>query len=117
MLFNMGLSDAGEAITLPFITDEVVINLDRPEQYFPFDPSQMIVYPNPSNGIVNLHLNGGHEIFTVELYNLMGQKLIERQGIFSNSDHLDVQNLNAGSYILRIQTSGGVVTQLIEVTK
>jgi hypothetical protein len=66
--------------------------------------------PNPTNGIVNVHMNGqaGSEA-VCEVFNTMGQKVMESSwelnGAVQN-ESIDLSALNNGVYIVRIQNSG-----------
>jgi len=61
--------------------------------------NDFILYPNPTNGI--LHINAKQEIVLVEVYNLVGQKIIE-----TNSE-VNLSNLVTGIYIVKIFDDNG----------
>lgn len=62
-----------------------------------FDTTQLKVYPNPTNGELNISYTD--IINQVEVYNLLGQKVIT-QNFESNNVSLNVSHLSNGSYIL-----------------
>ena len=57
------------------------------------------VYPNPTKETINIHLNSPMDIQSICLYNLLGQKIKEFD---NNSRHLDISNMAAGNYVLKI---------------
>ncbi|WP_158022023.1 InlB B-repeat-containing protein [Flammeovirga pacifica] len=70
------------------------------------------VYPNPSNGVVNIELTQGDNA-AYKLYTLSGQLVSE--GEFSRKTVLNVPKQKSGMYILEIITKQGVETKKILV--
>lgn len=56
------------------------------------------VYPNPSNGIVNIKSN--ISFAKIELFNIIGKKVFETSSIKNNQ--IDVSQINSGVYLLRL---------------
>ena len=73
-----------------------------------FDSTSLSFYPNPMQE--NLNLNYKEAISKVELYNLLGQKVLE---VHPNSNFvlLNVSNLSGGTYFVKI-TSGAFFTTI-----
>lgn len=69
-----------------------------------------VVYPNPTTG--TLQIQSKEEIINVEVYNVIGQ-LVFGSSINTNTAQLDLQNLSAGIYNLRIITSEGSIIKKI----
>jgi len=65
--------------------------------------SNIVVFPNPTNGIINIQLNNGNAITSTVLYSVTGQKLME-----SNQDKIDISNLSNGVYLLKVSDAKGV---------
>lgn len=66
---------------------------------------QIIVYPNPSQGIVNISYPLA-ETAQIEVYSFLGSKLIEKTITNSNRATLDLENVvQEGVYILRIMVN------------
>ena len=63
---------------------------------------QINIYPNPSNGIVNVHLNNTSG--SIEVVNLLGRTLLYK-AIHSNEEQLNISQLAKGTYFIRIHTS------------
>jgi hypothetical protein len=72
-----------------------------------FEISEFNVYPNPSNGIVNVNVN---QPFQYEIYNLQG-KLITNGITNSSSEQLDLRDLSTGMYLLKITIGSSSRTQ------
>jgi len=71
-------------------------------------PSQVVVYPNPANTILNLQPNRGVVLEEVTIYNLQGRKLLSFN---INLEQLNLENLSSGMYILNIQTNEGSINK------
>lgn len=69
-----------------------------------FQLQQISLYPNPANDVVNIQLLDGLLLQRVELYNVIGQKVSS-----SESVDLQVADLAAGLYFVKIITSEGTV--------
>ena len=67
--------------------------------------AKLSVYPNPSNGIINIDIIGSG-IFNVEIYNALGNKIIEKAidvpetGI---KDVIDLSGNSKGIYIVKFE--------------
>jgi hypothetical protein len=73
----------------------------------------VIIYPNPVSDILHVKMVGYNETVTLSVYNLLGDKKLEKKIAVSDGDiaTLDVQRLQVGFYALKIITSGGVITR------
>ncbi len=80
------------------------------------------IWPNPASNIINLKISLlQNERISFEIYNLQG-KLIERnlEKSFPVGDHqiqLDVNQLSAGQYLIKIQASNGLFASRVLVKK
>ncbi len=73
-----------------------------------FESENTTVYPNPTNGVVTIQFN--EEIESVKVIGLLGNVL----KTYTNTNSIDLSDLNSGSYIVSIvSTSGNVVTKKI----
>ncbi len=59
------------------------------------------LFPNPANKQLNLR-SGMSSVVTYAIYDLLGKQI--SKGEFTNSKTLDVSELNAGTYIIRLQS-------------
>ena len=78
--------------------------------------SKITVYPNPTSNIVNIKIDTEFETAKLELYNLQGQKLMQKE-ITEQKFELDVSELNAGIYKLRVITDVSSETLSIEIIR
>ena len=63
--------------------------------------SDIKVYPNPAKNMVTVSSVNPQDIKSVDIYNLIGQKVIEQ----INTENIDISELSAGTYIIKITTS------------
>ena len=77
-----------------------------------FDSASLSFYPNPTND--NLYLNYKEAISGVEMYNLLGQKVLEVHPNVTFAT-LNVSNLSGGTYFVKISSSDFFTT--IKVVK
>ena len=70
---------------------------------------QVVVYPNPNSGIVNLQMND-YEKATVEVYSVIGQKVYTQQ-MQNNVQQLNLTALADGVYQIRVVKNNNSVYQ------
>ncbi|NSW45822.1 MAG: T9SS type A sorting domain-containing protein [Bacteroidales bacterium] len=58
------------------------------------------VYPNPSDGLFNLTL-GDQSVYTVKVYNMMGQKIYERDNVV-HQQLIDLKGYSKGIYYIEV---------------
>jgi Secretion system C-terminal sorting domain len=68
------------------------------------------VYPNPANNLINL--DSEIEINSIEIIDIFG-RIIKEKSINSKSINLDISDLSAGNYLLKINSLNGVLTKKI----
>ena len=70
-----------------------------------FDNStnQMVVYPNPTNSILNIELMDGEAANKITIFSYTGQKVNE----VSDMRSINLENLSKGIYFVRVQGSNG----------
>lgn len=73
-------------------------------------PVSLAAYPNPANEQLTLTLVGAPEA-SVSLYNAVGQ--VVRQATITGTEMLDINNLAAGTYLLRAQVGEEMLTERI----
>jgi len=70
--------------------------------------SNIHIYPNPANSI--LHLDAGERVMNeVNVYNILGEKVILQKTTLQNQCNLDISNLVSGMYIINVKTDKGMV--------
>ncbi|MDA9317137.1 choice-of-anchor J domain-containing protein, partial [Polaribacter sp.] len=66
------------------------------------------MYPNPANDVLNI--SAQNTINTVEIYNVLGQKVISMQ-VENTSAEINVSNLNAGIYLIKYEINNSTSTK------
>lgn len=76
--------------------------------------NSLSVYPNPSNGLVNISLTSNQDV-TLSLINTAGQELINKTYTVAGqfNEQLDLQALPKGIYIIKLSTNNGNAIQRI----
>ena len=77
------------------------------------DAIKFSVYPNPTEGLLNVELAEGGQ-FSLFVYNTNGLQLIRREGLVDNT-RVDLSGLAHGVYIVEIRTAEGVVRTKVVV--
>ena len=72
-----------------------------------FDNANFTFYPNPVKDVLNLSYN--QEISNVEVYNLLGQKVISNK-MNATSAQIDMSNLSKGAYLVKVLSKDQVKT-------
>jgi hypothetical protein len=79
--------------------------------------SDLKVFPNPSNGLVNLSLNSKFNgNMTVRVFNINGQEVFTRDMVKTSAEMLinfDLSGLSKGMYLVQVMTPVGVINQKI----
>lgn len=75
---------------------------------------QWRVYPNPVKDILTIEVPETHSETSVELYNLLGQKIMEYKPI-NNLEYIDVSGLAQGIYLLTIRQNG--INKTVKIKK
>jgi hypothetical protein len=63
-----------------------------------------VMTPNPATDIVTIS-SKSNPISHIAVYNMLGQKAIEKNFINSISEDLDISNLNSGVYLISINNT------------
>ena len=66
------------------------------------------MYPNPANDVLNISVQ--NTINTVEIFNVLGQKVISMQ-VENTSAEINVSNLNAGIYLIKYEINNSTSTK------
>ena len=89
-------------------SDWVITDIEEVEQF------SISVFPNPTNGFFFIEKET-QENLNLEVINLQGQ-LIQSKKIAKNKTEIDISNLNAGLYVLKISNLEGK-TELVKLVK
>jgi len=70
--------------------------------------NEILIYPNPATDLINI--SSANEIKNVSIFNYVGQKVFS-----GNSNQINSSNLEAGIYLIRIETINGIETNKITI--
>ena len=77
----------------------------------------MAIYPNPTSDVLNVEFTGSTNSAIASVVDMSGRTVIEGQGFVQNgnasSSQLDLQQLPAGIYLLRVQDGEQVLVQRV----
>jgi len=68
--------------------------------------SQVKVFPNPSNGLFNINVKSDNWSFS--LFDMSG-KLISMENVSETTKQIDIQTLETGIYLMKIELGGSSV--------
>ncbi|HET8573340.1 MAG TPA: PKD domain-containing protein [Edaphocola sp.] len=71
------------------------------------DQAQLKLYPNPATDLITIKNESTLRMSSIEVYNVLGQKLLSRQLSSANTYMLHTQNLASGTYQIRIGFTNG----------
>jgi hypothetical protein len=121
-LENLGFA-AGGSFRLRIFADN---GISRNEQYFYVsvkefavigvdenDLNDIRIYPNPANNLVNID-NAANS--SVSIYNLLGE-VVKSVRTTSNNTSIDVSNLAAGSYVVKVQGENSNYSHQLNITR
>jgi hypothetical protein len=75
------------------------------------------VYPNPSNGIINLTLSNLYDNeANVEIWNVLGE-IVYSTSVNTASSQLNIEAIGSGTYFIRVQTGSKIETSKIIIQK
>nr|WP_314839654.1 endonuclease [uncultured Flavobacterium sp.] len=78
-----------------------------------FESNGIILYPNPSNGIVKINFPNANDKYTVQVFSVIGQKVFEEH--YDNNNTALLNGLERGIYIVKISTSSKTFTKKLIV--
>lgn len=64
------------------------------------------IYPNPSNGVLNISLANHSSLVNVEVFDLNGRKVFSTEEPFSMEKTLNLQGLQSGMYVVKLIGEG-----------
>ncbi len=96
-------------ISASFVADSTDVSAPSIENGF--QASTMKIFPNPTNGYINIH--GIEQKAHVRIYDLLGKKLISIQ--LNSNKALDISQLDAGVYLIEVHENNKYfIDQLIK---
>ncbi len=96
----------GEIITLANnLVEEVFALSDVTSSIYEEDKINLDLYPNPSNGIVNILYDGPFTNLTLDIYNTLGEKIYHDK--YDSRNQVNIEN--SGMYFAVLSTSSGEI--------
>jgi len=76
---------------------------------------ELFISPNPFTDRIEINLSMGHQEYTVSIYNILGQQVMEKDNFLTNEFYsINLSNLYSGSYFIVVQSDGNLrITQKI----
>ena len=72
-----------------------------------FSETPFLCYPNPVNNVLNISFSDDNDCHSIELYTLDGRFVETRHGASLQQTTINVENLNAGVYFLKLRMADG----------
>ncbi len=77
--------------------------MSNKDSIYELKEEHFVVYPNPTNGELNIYLSSGDK-YSIRIFNLLGLLIIEEFDLkLKATIHLDKENIANGSYILFLE--------------
>jgi uncharacterized delta-60 repeat protein len=77
-----------------------------------------IIYPNPTSGIINFNSAGFNDTpYSIVVYNVMGQKVFEKQNATKEITSINLPDLTEGSYFISFSNSDKTITKTVIINK
>lgn len=99
-------------------------NFDNESSFTNTDKSVLMVYPNPSNGLVKIHvLNSTEKSYRFEVCDVFGKIIFKKEeenkqnNDFMTELNLNEFNLSNGLYILNVKTDNQILSKRIMIEK
>lgn len=67
------------------------------------------IYPNPSNGNFTIDFESSNTKYSIEIYSLLGQKVLEKQ----TNTSITISDLQSGVYFVKMSKAGKTITKKI----
>jgi Secretion system C-terminal sorting domain len=97
--------DTNPAIVTNTFTTEFVAALNNLD----FDSGSFIIYPNPSNDLVQISLNTTSEtIDSIVIFDVLGKVVKSVETVNSNQTNIDVSELSSGVYMVEVATDNNL---------
>lgn len=109
---HLGLND----IFIAKYNDSVGMKLEIDEEYS-LKKGNIIIYPNPNSGNFTIEIDNPEKDISVEVYNLIGEKIKTIETVTSQSQYSVDLNLANGIYVVKVRNGGMVYNQKVNIAK
>lgn len=108
LVFSEMVSNFGSLLTKSNALRTVALRVND------FDNTSFVLYPNPSNGIVNFQCK---DSFDVEVYDVLGKVVFTKNNNPSNATIDFSSALNTGVYMVKMKSQNAISTQKLIINK
>ncbi len=95
----------------PRLVDVVIAGIEENDDQI---AQNTFIFPNPAASGVTIRVNG-YKMNSVEIFNLNGALVAEEQNLNSGRMEMNVEDLPAGLYLVKVRTDQGFTTQKLTV--
>ena len=74
---------------------------------------ELMLFPNPTRDILQIKMSENN-VERIEVYTIAGRKVITQLGTSQSVEQINLSQLQQGTYIIRIVTDAGVITQKVQ---
>jgi len=80
--------------------------------------NNLVVYPNPSNGIINIQLDGNtNDLYTISISTILGEEIFsEGKEAKYLSEEISLKDKSPGTYFVSVKTADNVWTKRVIIT-
>jgi hypothetical protein len=102
---------AGNTIATNYTIDNYKSKASATDQLLGLDDVELVttnisLVPNPANNVITLTTDTSIKAITV--FNNLGQLVLTKRSNFSQTNEIDISNLNSGIYIMNINSENGI---------
>ncbi|MFC2137694.1 discoidin domain-containing protein [Bacteroidota bacterium] len=73
------------------------------------------IFPIPADQILNINLPGQYNRYNIELYDILGKVVLNRNNLNSGNKQIEIHNLEKGIYIIKIYSNKESYSQLLMI--
>jgi hypothetical protein len=77
----------------------------------------LILYPNPTDGLFNVHLNGQNEIKNIAIHTITGAQVMQIRDVQAEKKTIDLRGLQEGFYVVQVETDSGIISKKLSIIK
>ncbi len=78
------------------------------------------IFPNPSNEVINLQFNSATNIESIKMFNNQSSLVYDSgrsRGVSGTPVEISIEDMEAGTYFIRVQTEKGISVQRVVIAK
>ncbi len=102
-------------LDVPIVNRQLDLGEESSEEANAFLNAHLLAFPNPVSDRLTVHLNGQQQFTQVQLADVTGRVVLQRNGLATNHRVVDVSSLATGMYSLTVTTRDGVANRLVYV--